>query len=95
MYAFVFAALGALVSRQEDVGGATAPAVMLIIMPYVAGISILPSDPDNGPMALLSLIPFFSPMPGTTPSGRSAPPGHASSTRARGGGVVLGARPVR
>ena len=38
MYALVFAALGALVSRQEDVGGATAPAVMLIVLPYVVGV---------------------------------------------------------
>jgi ABC-2 type transport system permease protein len=62
MYAFVFAALGALVSRQEDVGGATAPAVMLIILPYLAGVSILPSEPDNGLMALLSMFPLFAPM---------------------------------
>jgi ABC-2 type transport system permease protein len=62
MYALVFAALGALVSRQEDVGGATAPAMMLIVLPYVAGISILPSDPDNSLMALLSMFPFFAPM---------------------------------
>jgi ABC-2 type transport system permease protein len=62
VYALVFAALGALVSRQEDVGGVTAPAVMLIVLPYVAGITILPADPDNGFVALLSLIPFFAPM---------------------------------
>ena len=62
MYALVFASLGALVSRQEDVGGATAPAVMLIVLPYIAGITILPSDPDNELIALLSVIPFFAPM---------------------------------
>jgi ABC-2 type transport system permease protein len=62
VYALVFAALGALVSRQEDVGGVTAPAVMLIVLPYVAGATILPADPDNGFVALLSLIPFFAPM---------------------------------
>jgi ABC-2 type transport system permease protein len=62
VYAFVFAALGALVSRQEDVGGVTAPALMAIIFPYVMAISILPTDPDNELMALLSLIPFFAPM---------------------------------
>jgi ABC-2 type transport system permease protein len=61
VYALLFASLGALVSRQEDVGGVTAPATMAIVVPYILGISILPSDPDNGLMALLSLIPFFSP----------------------------------
>ena len=47
LYALMFAALGSPVSRQEDVGGVTAPAIMLIILPYVLGISILPADPDN------------------------------------------------
>jgi ABC-2 type transport system permease protein len=62
MYALIFAGLGALVSRQEDVGGATAPALMLIILPYVAGVSILPGDPDNKVMAIASIIPLFAPM---------------------------------
>jgi ABC-2 type transport system permease protein len=62
VYALVFAALGALVSRQEDVGGVTAPALMLIVLPYVAGISILPADPDNEFVAVMSLIPLFAPM---------------------------------
>ena len=46
-YALMFAGLGALVSRQEDVAGVTAPRLMVIILPYVLGISILPSDPEN------------------------------------------------
>lgn len=61
-YAFAFAGLGALVSRQEDVGGATAPAMMAIVTPYVLAVSILPSDPDNGFLGWMSLVPFFSPM---------------------------------
>lgn len=61
VYALVFAALGALVSRQEDVGGATAPALMAVVLPYVLSISILPSNPTNGFLEVLSLIPFFSP----------------------------------
>jgi ABC-2 type transport system permease protein len=61
MYALLFAALGALVSRQEDVGGAVAPLTMLIVIPYVIGISTLPANPDSTLIAGLSLIPFFSP----------------------------------
>jgi ABC-2 type transport system permease protein len=61
VYALMFASLAALVSRQEDVAGVTTPALMLIILPYVLGISILPADPDNGLLALLSLVPLFSP----------------------------------
>ena len=61
LYALLFAAAGALVSRQEDVGSATMPLMMLIIVPYVIGISVLPSDPDNQLVAVLSLIPLFAP----------------------------------
>ncbi|MGH3628443.1 MAG: ABC transporter permease [Sciscionella sp.] len=60
-YALVFAGLGALVSRQEDVGGVVTPALMLVIAGYVVGISILPSDPSNTFVEVLSLIPAFSP----------------------------------
>jgi ABC-2 type transport system permease protein len=61
MYSIVFAALGALVSRQEDVAGATSPALMFVIAGYVVGISVLPSDPGNTFVEVLSVIPVFSP----------------------------------
>lgn len=62
LYALLFAAAGALVSRQEDVGSVTMPLMMLIIVPYVVGVSALPADPENGLVRTLSLIPLFSPM---------------------------------
>jgi hypothetical protein len=49
------------VSRQEDVGAAVAPLTTLIILPYVLGISILPSNPGSGLIETLSMIPLFSP----------------------------------
>ncbi|MGH3444788.1 MAG: ABC transporter permease [Nocardioidaceae bacterium] len=61
LYSLVFAGLGALVSRQEDVGGVTAPATMLLVVGYVVGISVLPSAPDNAAAAVMSLLPVFSP----------------------------------
>jgi ABC-2 type transport system permease protein len=61
MYSLAFAALGALVSRQEDVGGVTAPALMFVIVGYVIGISVLPSEPDNTLAEVLSVIPLFAP----------------------------------
>jgi ABC-2 type transport system permease protein len=61
MYAVVFAGLGALVSRQEDIGGVTAPALMFLIIGYVLGVSILPGDPSNHLMEILSIIPVFAP----------------------------------
>lgn len=62
MYAFVLAALGALVSRQEDVGGVVAPVIMLMVVPYVVGVSIAPWDPDNPLVVWLSYVPFCSPL---------------------------------
>jgi ABC-2 type transport system permease protein len=61
MYSIVFAGLGALVSRQEDVGGAVTPALMFVIAGYVVGISILPSNPGSGLVEVLSVIPVFAP----------------------------------
>jgi ABC-2 type transport system permease protein len=61
MYAVVFAGLGALVSRQEDVGSVVAPALMFLIAGYVLGVSILPGDPSNHLMEILSVIPVFAP----------------------------------
>ena len=61
MYSIVFAGLGALASRQEDVGGAVMPALMFVVAGYVVGISVLPSDPGSSLVAVLSVIPLFAP----------------------------------
>jgi ABC-2 type transport system permease protein len=61
LYSLVFAGLGALVSRQEDLGGAVAPATMFLVIGYVVGISVLPSAPDQPIVAAMSLVPAFSP----------------------------------
>ena len=62
MYALVLGALGALVSRQEDVGSVIGPVTTLMIIPYAIGISILPWDPTNTLATWLSYVPFCSPM---------------------------------
>lgn len=62
LYAFVFAAAGALVSRQEDVAGASLPILMPLIAAWVLGVSILPSEPDSSLLAVLSVIPILSPV---------------------------------
>ena len=60
-YALAFAAVSALVSRQEDVNGVVTPVLMFVIVGYVLGVSILPSDPGNSLIASLSMIPTFAP----------------------------------
>jgi ABC-2 type transport system permease protein len=62
IYAMVFAALGATVSRQEDVQGLTFPAVAPLIVAWVIGISVVPSDPGNSLVTWLSMLPPFAPV---------------------------------
>lgn len=62
MYAVVFAGLGALVSRQEEVGGVVAPATMFLVLGYILGSSILPADPGNHLIEVLSIVPVFAPV---------------------------------
>lgn len=62
LYALPFAAVGAMVSRQEDVGGISSPLVLALVVPWALGISIIPGDPDNGLIEILSLLPIFTPV---------------------------------
>ena len=61
-FSLALAALASLVSRQEDVASVTAPVLVLMVIPYVIGISIAPWDPTNPVVVLLSYIPFAAPM---------------------------------
>jgi ABC-2 type transport system permease protein len=60
-YALVFAAAAALVSRQEDVPGVVTPVLVFVIIGYVLGVSILPSNPGNQFLEVMSMIPTFAP----------------------------------
>jgi ABC-2 type transport system permease protein len=60
-YALTFAAAAATVSRQEDVSGVITPILMLVIVGYVLGVSILPGDPSSGLIETLSMLPMFAP----------------------------------
>jgi ABC-2 type transport system permease protein len=62
IYATVFAALGATVSRQEDVQGLTFPAVMPLVAAWVIGISVVPTDPGSPLVTWLSMIPPTAPV---------------------------------
>jgi ABC-2 type transport system permease protein len=60
LYALLYAGLGSLVSRQEDVQSATSPLMMLVFVGYFASIFALQSI-DETWVRLLSFVPFFSP----------------------------------
>ena len=63
LYAFIYGALGSLVSRTEDVGGAIMPVTFLFIIAFFVVIFGLTSGKIDSPlMTVCSFIPFTSPM---------------------------------
>ncbi len=62
VYALIFAGLGALVSRQEDLGSVIMLPMILIIFAYMLGVTVAPNDPDSTLVAVASYIPFTSPI---------------------------------
>ncbi len=59
LLATMYAALAALVSRQEDVASAVSPVMWLVMLPYIAIILFF----DNpGALAIMSYIPFSAPV---------------------------------
>jgi ABC-2 type transport system permease protein len=61
LYATLFAASAALVSRQEEVAGVTAPPVLLLIMAYILVYAVV-ADPSSLASTILSLLPPFAPV---------------------------------
>jgi len=60
-YATIFAGVGALASKAEDVQGSNGPLVFPIIMAYMLSIFAL-QDPDKPLFVWASLVPLISPM---------------------------------
>ncbi|NEW06957.1 ABC transporter permease [Paenibacillus sp. SYP-B3998] len=61
IYATVFAAVGSLVSRTEEVGQAIMPVTMLIVAAFMIAMFGL-SNPNAGFVVVMSFVPFFSPL---------------------------------
>jgi ABC-2 type transport system permease protein len=60
MYSLLYAALGSLVSRQEDVQSATSPLMVLIMVGYLMSVFGLQAIDDTW-VKVASFVPFFSP----------------------------------
>jgi ABC-2 type transport system permease protein len=60
LYSMLYAALGSLVSRQEDVQAATSPLMFIIVAGYMLSVFGLQAI-DETWVVLLSYVPFFSP----------------------------------
>ncbi len=59
LLAALFAAAGALVSRQEDIGSTTFPLTILIVAPYLLVVTM---HDDPAAIAVLSYVPFSAPV---------------------------------
>lgn len=60
LYSTLYAAAGSMVSRIEDVQQAVGPLIFVAMGGYFASFAAL-NDPDAGWVAVLSIVPFFSP----------------------------------
>ena len=60
LYSLLYAALGSMVSRQEDVQSATSPLMMMIMIGYFMSIFAVQAIDDSW-VRIASLVPFFSP----------------------------------
>ncbi|GGE77723.1 ABC transporter permease [Priestia taiwanensis] len=63
LFAILYAALGSLVSRTEDLPTAVMPATMLILAAFFIGMSTL-GDPNSTMAVISSYVPFLSPLAG-------------------------------
>jgi len=61
LYAMLFAAVGSLVSRTEDLGQSIMPVLFLMMGGYFIGIYGI-SNPTSSFITVMSFIPFFTPM---------------------------------
>lgn len=61
LYMFIFAALGSVISRMEDVNSAISPITFLFVLSYMVAMLALQGD-DSIVVKIASWIPFFSVM---------------------------------
>ncbi|MFB9317729.1 ABC transporter permease [Cryptosporangium minutisporangium] len=60
LFASLFAAAGALVSRFEDMQSVISPLIMLLAIVFVVGLNLLIRDPRSEIVEVLSMIPPFT-----------------------------------
>lgn len=61
LYALLYGAVAATVSRQEDIGGVSAPIQVLLMAGYFLSFVMIPNDPDGTLTRVLSFVPLFAP----------------------------------
>ncbi len=62
MYALVYAAVGSMVSRQEDVASVSLPVTLVLAASWILAITVAAPSPGSIGTTITSLIPVFSPV---------------------------------
>ncbi len=62
VYAFLFAATAVLVDKVTDVGSATMPVMVLLVVAYLSAVTAVPIDPGSSLSVFVSMFPLTSPM---------------------------------
>ena len=62
LYAFLYAACGALVSKVTEVGSAVMPIVMVMLAAYLVSIMVTTQDPTSPWSLLIAVFPLTSPI---------------------------------
>jgi ABC-2 type transport system permease protein len=62
MYALLYAAVGSMVSRQEDVASVAMPVTLLLVAGWILALTVAAPSPTAVGTTVLSFIPVFSPV---------------------------------
>ncbi|GAA4836148.1 ABC transporter permease [Actinomycetospora corticicola] len=62
LYATVYAALGSLVSRQEDTQSVLTPVSIVVLVGFAVGFNLVISAPTSTALTVMSLIPPWTPL---------------------------------
>jgi ABC-2 type transport system permease protein len=62
LYAFLFAATGALVNKITEVNSAILPVTMILLVGYVLAITVVTADPGSGWSIATSMFPLSAPL---------------------------------
>ncbi len=62
MYALLYAAVGSMVSRQEDVASVAMPVTLVLVAGWIIALTVAAPDPGSPATTVFSFIPLFSPV---------------------------------
>jgi ABC-2 type transport system permease protein len=62
MYALLYAAVGSMVSRQEDVASVALPVTLVLVASWILALTVAAPDPESPATTVFSFVPLFSPV---------------------------------